>query len=267
MPYVYRLYCKDVDKFYIGSRTKKGHKSPYNDLFVEYFSSSSVVALLIEQYGINSFSFEILREFDNIEDCIFHEDMLLRAISKDKRKMFLNRNFSAGGSVIKNQTHLMITDGKIYLQFPRDIQIPDGWKVEWKFKPPSQKGKKHYINVSTLIKVVIPDGGIIPDGYISITEFRKKCLLEKSLLPKRIVWITDGITNTKILKSETPPLGWEFGKTVKEFKKDRKIRTDGGSTLGRTCYTDGISNKFIKDGDILPSNWSKGITNGRHNNK
>lgn len=62
--YTYRITCLPTGQFYYGYREgniKKG-LLPKNDLWVHYFTSSPVVKSLIEQFGKDAFSFEVLDE-------------------------------------------------------------------------------------------------------------------------------------------------------------------------------------------------------------
>lgn len=110
-------------------------------------------------------------------------------------------------------------------------------------KPPSRKGFKTYYNTSTGIKKIL---GPHDDktGYVQITAYKKLLKSEiKSQKGIRCVWITNGISNTKIYKDEQPEKGWWFGKTSKRTKH---------------VITNGNESKWINLTDKIPDGWRKG---------
>ena len=87
MAYVYKVTNKITGQFYFGSRTNNVAKgrTPEEDLWKYYFTSSKIVKALIEEYGIDSFDIEILLKDEQYETCFWEEQKLIFE-SKDNPK-------------------------------------------------------------------------------------------------------------------------------------------------------------------------------------
>ena len=87
MAYVYKVTNKITGQFYFGSRTNNVAKgrTPEEDLWKYYFTSSKIVKDLIEEYGIDSFDIEILLKDEQYETCFWEEQKLIFE-SKDNPK-------------------------------------------------------------------------------------------------------------------------------------------------------------------------------------
>lgn len=89
IPYTYLLTHAQTGKRYYGVRFAKGCNP--SDLFVTYFTSSKYVKLLIKEYGIESFKFEIRKTFDSVEKARKWETKVLSKIGVTKRDDYLNK--------------------------------------------------------------------------------------------------------------------------------------------------------------------------------
>lgn len=78
--YVYKVTNRVTNQFYYGSRTGNvtNSRTPENDLWKHYFTSSKKIKSLIEEYGIDSFDVEILSKFDSYEDSFWEEQRLIK---------------------------------------------------------------------------------------------------------------------------------------------------------------------------------------------
>jgi hypothetical protein len=93
--YTYYLYHKPTGKKYYGVRW--GNKcSPEQDLWNEYFSSSELVADLIQKHGKESFAAEVRKIFENGEDARIWEDRVLHRLKAPEREEWLNQAYSCG---------------------------------------------------------------------------------------------------------------------------------------------------------------------------
>lgn len=273
--YVYKIYNKIVDKYYVGSRTI----SESIDILKGYNTSSKVVKNLIKEYGIESFEITSIILCDSVEQAIQKENEILQSI--DCREKYLNINFSAGGAVIKSQTHVQIynNDKNEYMYHPKNLEIPNGWIKKSSFKPPSRKGFKLIINVETLeTKFTNINTDTIESPWCLKVEYDKELHSKKE---KCTVWITDGLINKKIKKSETCPDGWRLGKIAKRSKNikitngtiDRyfnplekipdgwyKGQSKKGNVTTKNTKTinNGINNKHINIDDQIPKGWKIG---------
>lgn len=103
VPYTYFLYHKPTHKKYYGVRWAKGCMP--EDLWTTYFTSSKYVKLLIQQYGKESFIFEIRKTFSDVNSAILWEKKVLRRLNVLTNEEWLNKNISGS---IKNDVHPML---------------------------------------------------------------------------------------------------------------------------------------------------------------
>ena len=65
-----------------------------------------------------------------------------------------------------------------------------------------------------------------------------------------MMWITNGIDNTRIKKENPIPVGW---------KKGRRVEYPNGNSMKGCCWiTNGFDSARIKNGDKVPEGWRKG---------
>lgn len=231
-----------MDKFYFGSRTSSNRI----DILDGYFTSSKIVKQLIEIYGLETFSIVEYKLFDTAYEAIKYEDEYLSSISN--KCAYLNVNFSAGGAVIKSQTHNRIYNEKtnVYMYYPKELGIPFGWVKKAKNPPPSRSGLRKYINIHTKeIKFSKPNE--LSSDYVLYTNY-----LNDNKPPRKNIFITNGITNTKIAEGESLPDGWILGKTVKFTKHS---------------VTNGVESRYIDKNDPIPEGWWRGSHNERPKTK
>lgn len=88
IPYSYRLYNKILNKSYYGIQYRKGCNP--NNLWKTYFSSSRIVKKLIEEYGKESFEFEIRKIFKTKEDTLNWENKVLKRLRVETNDNWLN---------------------------------------------------------------------------------------------------------------------------------------------------------------------------------
>lgn len=83
--YVYKVTNKITGQFYYGSRTENVTKkrSPEDDLWKHYFTSSKKVKKLIEEYGIDSFDVQIISKHDTYEASFWEEQALIKESKND----------------------------------------------------------------------------------------------------------------------------------------------------------------------------------------
>jgi len=83
--YVYILKNKVTDQFYIGSRASniRLNRTPEEDLWVHYFSSSNRVKELITMYGVDSFNAQIVFKHDLYKTCFWEEQRLIKESKSD----------------------------------------------------------------------------------------------------------------------------------------------------------------------------------------
>lgn len=96
--YTYFLTHLPTGLKYYGVR--KSSLPPENDLWIRYFSSSQRVKQLINEYGKDSFTFEIRKTFQSFDNAQNWEAEVLSRLKVTKRKDWLN--FNIRGSKFKN---------------------------------------------------------------------------------------------------------------------------------------------------------------------
>lgn len=89
--YVYKVTNIITNQFYYGSRTENVRKErlPEDDLWKYYFTSSSRVKLMIEEYGLASFDVEIVFKDTDYDKCFWEEQRLIK--EHKENPLILNR--------------------------------------------------------------------------------------------------------------------------------------------------------------------------------
>ena len=227
IPYTYLVKHKPSGRVYYGSRTSK-HATP-DDLWKKYFTSSKEVKQLIERDGLDSFAVEIRKTFKTKEECLRWEEKVLRRLHVRLDDRFIN----------KNETHLPLGCFK-----PKEgwIGITNGTKN--KFVPPGY-----------LVPVEWSEGFTIKDESIkSRTDKIKAAHKDK-------IWITNDITNRKILPFESLPGGWRYGKTANYSQRSKDKMSQVAKELGQGTIwiTNGSKNKRFR-GESIPEGWYEGLS-------
>jgi len=92
--YTYLLTHKITKQYYYGVRHSGigENCTPEDDLGINYFTSSSRVKELINQYGPDSFKYEIRRTFTSIRDARIWEHKVLRRMNVIHKQNWLNQS-------------------------------------------------------------------------------------------------------------------------------------------------------------------------------
>lgn len=90
MAYTYYIYHKPTQQHYYGARWAKS--ADPSDLWSTYFTSSSSVKLLIEQYGVDSFEVEVRKVFSTGIEARMWEHKVLKRLRAWKRANWLNKS-------------------------------------------------------------------------------------------------------------------------------------------------------------------------------
>lgn len=93
IPYTYLLYHVPTQKFYYGARyaNRKYNIAHPKDFWNTYFTSSKPVKSLIEQYGKDSFIFQIRKCFTNADQCQKWETTVLKRMKVKFKDKWLNK--------------------------------------------------------------------------------------------------------------------------------------------------------------------------------
>ncbi len=97
--YTYTITHISTGNIYYGVR-----KSSIEDIGVDYFSSSKLINRLIQEDGIENFSFKVRRKFDTYEDARKHETKFLQRVKAVSNPRFYNQAISSP-RVCKKDSH------------------------------------------------------------------------------------------------------------------------------------------------------------------
>lgn len=92
-PYTYLIKHKPTNTVYYGFRSAN-KQEPHNDLWHDYFTSSSKVKQLIEETGVESFDVQVRRVFETKEAAIIWEATVLRRCKVLHDDRWINKNIA-----------------------------------------------------------------------------------------------------------------------------------------------------------------------------
>jgi hypothetical protein len=97
-PYTYLIKFKPTGKVYYGSRCQnatKFNRTPAEDLWNHYTTSSENINNLIAEYGKDSFEYEVRRTFDTVEEMANWETRVLtRCCVLERQHQWMNGNIA-----------------------------------------------------------------------------------------------------------------------------------------------------------------------------
>jgi NUMOD3 motif len=91
--YVYIVKNKITNQYYYGSRKSnvKFYRTPEEDFWKYYFTSSKIIKNLIEEYGLNSFEYSIIFKSENYSNSFWYEQEIISKNFKDP--LCLNKHY------------------------------------------------------------------------------------------------------------------------------------------------------------------------------
>jgi hypothetical protein len=107
-PYTYLIKHRPTGKVYYGFRCAN-KTEPHEDLWKQYFTSSSKIQQLIEETGVDSFDIEIRRVFESKEQAVLWETKVLRRCKVLEDDRWINQNI-AGYIVPTEESRKKISD-------------------------------------------------------------------------------------------------------------------------------------------------------------
>jgi hypothetical protein len=110
IPFSYYLYHQPTNQHYYGIKYRRGCNP--SELWVSYFSSSLLVKRLIEQYGVDSFKWQVRKTFADTASAVLWEHRFLTRIDAAGRSDWLNRH-NGGRKFRGPKFHNDITKQKI----------------------------------------------------------------------------------------------------------------------------------------------------------
>jgi hypothetical protein len=107
-PYTYLIKHRPTGKVYYGFRCAN-KTEPHEDLWKQYFTSSSKIQQLIEETGVDSFDIEIRQVFESKEQAVLWETKVLRRCKVLEDDRWINQNI-AGYIVPTEESRKKISD-------------------------------------------------------------------------------------------------------------------------------------------------------------
>jgi hypothetical protein len=148
-PFTYLLYCKSTNQVYYGVRYAKGCHP--DQLWTSYFSSSTYVQKLREQYGDDDFEFQIRKIFNDPEKALQWENKVLRRMKAPLQKTWIN--MSNGINLFLYDRKPLSVDQRLHLSIIRKGKLKtDEWKNN------ISKAKKGNKSKSSLWLILYDDG-------------------------------------------------------------------------------------------------------------
>lgn len=96
MKYVYRIFHNPTGYFYYGAKYSKDANP--DTFWVDYFTSSSRIAELVEEYGADSFDTKIVKTgFKTNDDCLTYEGKLILKTFRNERSLNFRHSLSYCG--------------------------------------------------------------------------------------------------------------------------------------------------------------------------
>ena len=147
-PYTYLLKHIPTNTFYYGCRYAKGcHPTEF---WNDYKTSSKYIKQLIEEYGVDSFIFEIRKTFTDVKKARFWETRVLKRMNAANRNDFINKTDNISISpedAQKGRTNRVYSDK--LLAHARLMGLSNKGKVHSDDinKKKAQPGNKHKLGV------------------------------------------------------------------------------------------------------------------------
>lgn len=257
IPYTYLLKFRPTNQVYYGVRYKEGCHP--DELFVTYFSSSSVIKQLIHDHGISAFDFEIRKVFDDKKSARDWEQNVLIKLDAASNPRFLNQSNNMKGILrepgtyswyynpnildtllLKNSTPTPVgfIKGKrgpdkkqagtiiahnVVTGKHKRFQSVDELTGDWKRGrlTGTTTGTKWVCNDKTNDTMLISDSDIIPEGY----RLGNKNIKNKNRIKITRLGVCKSVHSTEL--EEYLANGWQFGnpksRSVKIFRLHENI--------------------------------------------
>ena len=242
--YTYYLYHVPTGKKYYGYRYANKCE-PEQDLWVYYFSSSDLVEDLIEQYGKESFQYQVRKMFDTQEEAHTYEQTFLHRVKAIEKKDWLNQAYSNGPFYFHGPFR------------PETIEKIRHSKIGNKngVGNKSRTGQKNSeITRSRLRDAVKRNGGAHNKGLKTRDDVKEK----QSIAATGKIWIFDIFSNEerKIRIEEKIPNGWARGR--KPFSKEHLQKMKPRKGYRWYHNIDSKRESRYHDGDTIPNDWILG---------
>jgi hypothetical protein len=256
---VYKTTNIITQKQYIGIHTQ--YIPPFE--FDGYLGSGKLLKLAIAKHGAGVF----------IRETLFVYDLEIEARCKESELVnieFILRedtyNICLGGQG-GNTTQLLTLCQKQAVSEKRYASRLENGKSTWTSQQ-RQQFKLVARSRSQLKPWTLPDN----KGRQHTPESMQSFVDSGQRRRSKYIWITNGNITVHFIKTDPIPYGWVRGRGA-DFKRFDHHTTESKDKIrnhpnihGVTCYTDGTTNKKLKEGDQIPPGFKLGMTQ-QHNKK
>lgn len=262
---IYKITNLINNKIYIG----KHETCNVND---NYMGSGKLIVAAIKKYGVSSFKKEILHIYSSYEEAANKEKEIVNIEFLNSKISYNLRVGGDGGntSIMKTKEEKNEIAKKAYLSKVKNNKLKDSSDVR------QRKSIASKIRVEKMPNSIPKNKGRIHTGS-ALENIR---LASKNRIGK-FIWINNGIVEDQHPKDDDIPDGFTIGRLKSPFKgrkhTDESRNKIRNNITGDIVYNNGSINIKIKDGDIIPEGFSKGmiqvhkkfkwINNGREERK
>jgi len=172
IPYTYLITHIPTNTHYYGVRYKKGCHP--KEFWIDYKTSSEYVAALINEYGENSFIFQIRKIFTNSKDARRWESRVLKRMNAVNRPDFINRTDS-DIRFFHDPAFKWYNNGIINTL---SAELPGSdWSLGRLYQKPTTAGRRTYNNGVTQISAMESPSaewklGMLPKRKVTYAEVR-----------------------------------------------------------------------------------------------
>lgn len=223
-PYTYLIKHIPTNTFYYGCKYAKGcHPSTF---WIDYWTSSKYVNVLIEETGKESFEFEIRKVFTDVNVCRNWESKVLKRMKVVQREDFINRTDNISIDPICAALGLI---NRIVTEKSRSASKTVGL---------ANKGKKRTVTQRETISKAL-----IGNTYkLGVKESQESCEKKRQMRLGKSSGMK-GKTHTDEAKSKQGHIGedhWNYGKhhseeTLEKMRKPRGPQKAKSIRIERTC--------------------------------
>ena len=232
-PYTYLLKCIPTQELYYGVRYSA--KCKPEDFWSSYFTSSKIIAKRIEQFGKDSFQFEIRQTFDDPYKARLWENKVIQRMKMVEDSRFLNqsdgihyqfRSTNKG----KKFFHNPITK-EYSLFFPENA--PDGWILQGMPKSNSMKEAVRNFQLN-YTRTAEHQANLTANASAACAKFKDKTL-EERYGDKRAAEIKLNISKAQTGK-ESPFKGKTYEEIMGKEKADMLIKAKSDLCTGNKNF-------------------------------
>ena len=209
-PYTYLIAWTDHNVFYYGVRynRKIRGKTPEQDLWNDYFTSSKYVKEFREEHG-DPDRIEVRKVFKSSKQAIEWETKFLKRVRVIEKDNWLNQSYTDGRWC--NSGHSVETRRKL-------SEAAKGKKISEETRrklSEASKDKKHSEETRRKMSEAAKGRKHNEETRRKISEALKRKKREMRNFQSKKFWITDGVNNRMVFEGDSIPDNWRKGRTMR----------------------------------------------------